>query len=202
MASLELANKWAMLSCPKWCKIPLTRRVYRMKYRKLAMSSLHGKEHERRKLMYAAGNHTVNTYPWPYRDEGFANWEEEDGENYNLISDESGCVIRYATSYCAWKIYELTHKWPKKKTSERLDAKRWVQFLSEAGYKHSFSRRHEALDKDHAYVGVKPDEGEWGLVVWADSGEKDGEVLVTSYVDKKFKAWTVDPYEFSWVLIR
>ena len=197
MVSLDVINEWARRSCTKWNSCQFTRRIYRKKYRNVAISSIRSKEHERRRLLYFSGSHSVNTYPWPYRDGGFANWEEEDGENYNLISDQSGCVIKYSTSYCAWKVFELTHKWPQKKSSERLDAKRWQQFLAEAGYSNVVNV--DNIEDGRSYVGIKPDEGEWGLTVWYVGGDR----FATSYINKEFTVINdIKLDDYTWVLIR
>lgn len=105
----------------------------------------------------------LDTYPPLYADLRFAPWpEEDDPENYCLISSSDGGVIRRSTSYCAWKIFELTGSFPIRKTRRRLDARDWVEFLAEAGYTNCV----EQPLPDHHYVGVIPGEGEFGQVVW------------------------------------
>lgn len=210
--TLQEVNKWAKKSCPRWNKNQLSRRAYRKAYRDAAIEFANSSTGERISGLYLSGVKEINTYPWPYSDPDFANWEEDDSEKgYSLISDQSGCVVKYATSYCAWKIYELTGVWPQKTSSERLDAKRWVQFLAEAGYTETVSRP----ENRHYYVGVKPDEGKWGLVVWFESDdaqlaakfggkpfEDDSHIFVSSYVDKAYKAWWAAADDFTWVKIR
>ena len=212
--TLEEMNEWAMKSCPRWNKNKLRRRAYRKAYREAAEH--YWETSPVSQMLHAAyeSGECVDTYPWPYRDPDFANWEEDDSDDgYSLISDQSGCVIKYATSYCAWKIFEATGTWPQKTSSERLDAKRWVQFLAEAGYTEIVG----VPQNGHRYIGIKPDEGEWGLVVWFESDDNSAKYLkdyqgvdtseapmifVSSYVDKKHKAWRVKPEDFTWVKIK
>ena len=204
MKSFAVVNEWAMYSCPRWNPNRLTRHFYRKKYRDAAIDYMRTKEYKGLRKQYNDGNHGINTYPWPYSCPDFANWKEDDTpDGYSLISDQSGCVIRYATSYCAFKIYETTGTWPQKTSNDRLDAKRWQQFLAEAGYTEVLPAGSE-LSAEHCYVGIKPDEGEWGLVVWADSGEDPDEywATITTYYNKEFKVMAVDPREYTWVLIK
>ena len=190
-------NSWARKSCTKWNKNRLLRKVNRDKYRNAAKKYWEGPG---KKLTesYESGE-IIDTYPWPYSDPEFANWEEDDdSDNYTLISDQSLCVVKYATSYCAWKIFEATGAWPQKTSAERLDAYRWVQFLGEAGYNTMTPRPSDG----HRYVGINPGISEWGLVAWFEKELEDGNVLVSSYVDKCYKAWPVDPNSYYWVLIK
>lgn len=199
MRSLKQVNNWARLSCPRWNKNGLTRRWNRAKYRKAAQEYWESPEWQEVINKYKSGIKRLNTYPWPYASPDFANWEEDDSpDGYSLISDQSGCVIRYATSYCAWKIFEATGKWPQKQSRERLDAKRWQQFLAEAGY----SKVVERPEKEHSYVGIIPNEGEWGLVVWAESEVLDiGAINISTYIDGGYIFTTVDPTKYTWVEI-
>lgn len=205
---LDQVNHCAKMSCPKWNRNKMSRRFHRQQYRRAAITwakSLEGRRCASSNSIF----HNVDTYPWPYRDPYFANWEEDDSdEGYNLISDQSGCVVKYSTSYCAWKIFETTGAWPQKTSGERLDAKCWVQFLVEAGYPEIvpnliddfYARRSDAVSP--CYVGIKPDEGEWGLTVWFEELDSEfNQVFVSSYVDKRYKAWWIDPYEYIWVKI-
>lgn len=105
----------------------------------------------------------TDSYPPLYADQRFAPWpEQDDSKNYCLISSSDGGVIRHSTSYCAWKIFELTGAFPVRKTRRRFDAKDWVEFLAEAGY----TEHAEQPIPGHHYVGIIPDEGEFGQVVW------------------------------------
>ena len=71
--SLEKANQYARLSCTKFNKNRFSRKLNRARYRRLVNVFMKTSEHERRTLMYFSGNHAINTYPWPYRDNDFAN---------------------------------------------------------------------------------------------------------------------------------
>lgn len=197
--NLKQVNEWAMKSCPKWNPNVFSRRKYRKKYREAAQECWESPEWQRLIRDYKAGQRQLNTYPWPYADPKFADWEEDDSrKGYNLISDQSGCVIKHSTSYCAWKIFEATGQWPQKLTDQRLDAKNWQRFLAEAGYPKVVER----LSRNHCYVGIKPDEGEFGLVVWAESIELAiGGVNVSTYVDRQYKFMTVDSRLYTWVEI-
>lgn len=200
MVTLEEVNKMAMKSCPRWNSLKLSRRMYRAKYRGVAEAYWNSPEHQSLIQQYKDG-WLVDTYPWPYSDPGFANWEEDSSdEGYSLISDQSGCVVKYATSYVAWKIFEATGKWPQKTTAKRLDAKKWVQFLSEAGYKTIVKK----LEPDGKYVGINPNIGKWGLVVWYEYTVDTPieEACVSTYENKLFTIRFVRTSEYVWVKIR
>ena len=201
---LKQANSWAAMSCANWNKNPVTRKLYREKYRAAAEAYWNSPGHQRLITRYKNGDNTINTYPWPYREAEFANWEESaDKDTYSLISDQSGCVIKYPTSYCAWKIFEATGSWPQKKSRERLDARNWIQFLAEAGYTTVLGPSITPL-MFHNYVGVlraERDDSEFGLVVWLEFAG-DTWATVSSYIDKKYKIWTVNLSDFQWVLIK
>jgi len=194
--NLDLANYHARLSCPKWNRAETTlenkvfgvfhkwsRRSHRRKYRAM--------------LIPGQG---ANTYPWPFSDEGFANWDEDDSpESYSLVSDPSGCVVKYATSYCAWKIYEVTGTWPQRKTHIRMDAKNWQQFLGEAGYNEVV----EFPAIGGRYVGINPDEGEFGVVVWYEGDAVvPGLVVISTYKNKKFYIGTDKIAAYKWIKIK
>ena len=195
---VKKVNEWARKSCTKWNKNRFSRVINRRRYRNTAQQFWESRAGQELTEQYRSGK-IIDTYPWPYCDPGFANWEEDDSpENYSLISDQSSCVVKYATSYCAWKIFEATGSWPQKTSRERLDANRWQQFLEEAGYHHPATH----LFAGHRYVGISGDQkySEWGVVVWFEEN-RDNKVLVSSYVDKQYKKWEADPSEFTWVLI-
>ena len=195
--SIKVANFWAKLSCPRWNKIRPLRHFARKKYRNLAKGCWESAWWACKTDKYQKGSWGINTYPMPYAHPYFASWEEDDSEKgYNLISDQSGCVIKYSTSYCAWKIFEAAGVWPQKTSEQRLDAKNWVQFLDEAGY----DVVTEDLDPDFHYVGINPNLGEWGLVVWLEE-VSDETAIVSTYVDKEYCFFEVEKNEYSWVKI-
>lgn len=226
MDPTDLANYCAKMSCTKWNRsvwepktrlgkaykkavvdkiYRMSRRHYRRKYQYMAQTAAESKGLEMRfwtpGVAATSGAVMPNTYPWPYNDRHFADWEEsDDPDGYSLISDPSGCVVKYATSYCAWKICELTGKWPQRKTRVRMDAKNWVGFLLEAGY----GTVVDLPDLGGHYVGINPQEGEWGLVVWYEKHTPSG-ISVSSYVDKMYRVWTIKADDalnkFIWVQI-
>lgn len=93
----------------------------------------------------------ANTYPEPYRSHP---------KDYYI--DPSTCYSRECVSYTAWKIREITGKWPKR--TGDMNAKNWTYRLSSWGYK-----RVAAPKAGGKYVGVLP-YGLYGHVVWFESG--------------------------------
>ena len=153
---------------------------------------------------YRNGDHGIDTYPWPYCDEEFADWPENgDADRYSLVTDQSNCIVKHSTSYCAWKIFETTGKWPQKFSREKFNAGRWAEFLAEAGYT-KVLKPGEMPEMFRNYVGVKSSEDGSGLVVWAEFASDPDEhwVTVSSYVNKKYKIWVADADDFKWVVIR
>ena len=204
---IDRANYHAKKSCTRWNKgTPavlhrLSRKFHRWKYRKMAewcwtMNPKH------RKLMqrYKEGKKDIDTYPWPYFDPMFVNWDESDEpDDYSLISDQSGCVVKYATSYVAWKIFEETGKWPQKKSRIRMDAKNWETFLAEAGYT---TMAIGGPFNGHHYVGIKANEGEYGIVVWFESKLfQTNLAFVSTYRNKKYCFEQVRIFDYKWVQI-
>lgn len=204
MVTLEKVNEWARKSCPRWNKNKLSRRAYRKAYRDAAKEWWESPAGQDLMAKYRDRDQDglcfIDTYPWPYREQDFANWEEDDSsDGYSLISDQSGCVVKYATSYCAWKIFEATGTWPQKTSKERLDARRWVQFLAEAGYTEVV----DYLEAGHHYVGIDPDVGEWGIVVWLDGYIDNSPVgYMSSYRNGEFVTWIDDIHCYTWVKIK
>lgn len=143
-----------------------------------------------------------NTYPWPYRDPQFANWEEDDSpEGYNLISDPAGFVVRRSTSYCAWKIYEATGYWPTNHGANRhrYDARDWEEFL-EMNYCHRVTSEEFTPYSGYCYIGIISDQGEFGQVVHLENVHVDFlartrkvNYYVSTYEDFRYKAyWLTD----------
>ena len=200
-SSLRKVNAWARKSCTKWNKCRLSRKFYRRKYRKAAQKFWESPDGRKTIKRYKEGAHYIDTYPWPYKETNFANWEEDDSQtDYSLISDQSGCAIRSSTSYCAWKIFETTGAWPQKTSSKRLDVKHWQQFLAEAGYTDIVTE----LEPDHFYVGINQGKDEWGIAVWYEAGAEktSSRVCVSSYVEGKHKLWWATIPDFIWIKIK
>lgn len=200
LATLGTVNRWAQKSCPKWNKNRLSRKFYRFKYRQEANKYIRSKKHKRMVERYKSGETTLDTYPWPYCHQNFALWREsDDSDDYSLISDQSGCVVKYSTSYVAYKISEHTGYWPQKRSRVRLDAKDWVQFLAEAGY----TTIVDTPKYNKRYVGVlrEPSDYEYGLVVWYECDLPDGKFAVSTYVGKRYRRMTVRAKDCIWVEI-
>ncbi|MBR3236540.1 hypothetical protein IKF92_02595 [Candidatus Saccharibacteria bacterium] len=141
----------------------------------------------------------IDTYPLPYSHPDFANWEEDNSkEDYSLVPDQSNCVVKHDTSYVAYKIYEATGSWPQKKTKEEIDAKNWGQFLKEAGYETIV----EKPIKNGYFVGINPDKGEHGIVVWYEGTLIDGSVITTTYKNKTYTINKENPSDFIWIKIK
>lgn len=205
MNQVEIANHYARMSCTRWNKSTwqpktklgqliksgvvdkayrLSRKRYRKKYREIARA---GWETPQQQFImeFAKLGGCIDTYPPLYSDPNFANWDESDApDDYSLISDQSGCVIKYSTSYCAWKIFELTGKWPQKKTKARIDAKNWQYFLKQAGYTKVVENFYTDFAPEHRYVGINPNDGKWGIVVWFE--RIDRQVEVSTYRDRMY----------------
>ena len=201
MVTLEEVNKMAMKSCPRWNSLKHDRRLYKAKYQGIAEAYWNSPEHQEI-IQQSKDGWIVNTYPWPYSDPGFANWEEDcSDEGYSLVSDQSGCIIKYSTSYVAWKIFEATGKWPQKTTAKRLEARKWLQFLREAGYKIIVNKP----EPNGKYVGVNPYVGKWGIVVWyefTEPGTPIEEACVSTYENKQFTIKYIRTSEYTWVKIK
>lgn len=204
------ANHHAQMSCTRYNKRKgrlgkFSRRYHRWRYRILAKRTYFSPEHQRDVAKYRQGDFEVNTYPWPFCDPGFADWDESDeSDDYSLISDPSGFVVKYATSYVAYKIYEYTGTWPQRKNRKRYDAWNWVTFLEQAGY----GKTTTCLEDGEHYVGIlKKAEHfkktyEWGLVIWSEKVSYDKtRVQATTYLDKKFQIMSVNPNNYVWVKI-
>lgn len=204
MVKLSLVNRWAKLSCDKWNKSRLLRRFYRMLYRRAARKYWESPHARKRTQQYQDVYYYFDTYPWPYSDPKFANWEEDDTTgNYTLITDQSNFVIKYATSYCAWKIFESTGHWPQRQSHQRFDAKRWQEFLAEAGYETVVTEP----QRGHRYIGIEEhSQREYGEVVWFEKPNDSAEdghasVIVSTYRDKKYFCGVINPSRYLWIQI-
>lgn len=218
MVKIKTVNRWAQLSCARWNKNRFMRRYFRKKYQNQANKYLRSSEYKAKRKEYKKG-YAVNTYPYPYSDPEFANWPESDDENdYSLISDQSGFVVKDALSYVAFKIFEVTGKWPKRKSKKRFDAKNWIAFLEEAGYNHkcdaptlfcvgilkqeyisSPARSKRPTLCEAALSEIQ----EYGLVVWLEGWCLVGnDPRVSTYINHEFAILDVDPEHYDWIKIK
>lgn len=122
---------------------------------------------------------------YPYANPYFASWPESDNKRfYTLITDSAGFVIRHSASYVAWRIKCATGKWPvrpipgpREPGEHAFDAKHWDELLEYNGWlrcehvKAKFAR-------DFNFIGIIPDEGEFGEVVWLEE-------IITAPIAKK-----------------
>ena len=155
-----------------------------------------------RRLELMKGGEIVDTYPWPYNDILFANWPESSCDSdYTPVLDPSRSVVKKSTSYCAYKIYEVTGKWPKSTSRhKRFEPKDWREFLREAGY---WEVDHNP-SKNFYYVGVRDNIFRpYSEVVWLEryEGNSVDSVVVTTYDQKVFVPKRVRTTDYIWVKI-
>lgn len=177
---LRAANFVARKSVTKWNKNPVSRRIFR-KIRHLIefCDEKFSDEHQERLVCYNGGvckyrhgrsscgymvsrDSWVDTMPDLLRNPDYANWPlEDDPENYNLLGDRFGWVIRQSPSYVNFKHLQATGK--PLKHDGICHAKDWGPMLELNGY-HPTSL---PLTGRH-YIGVSPNEGEYGQVYWLE----------------------------------
>lgn len=187
----------------------LIRGICRCCYR--ALSNLYcalSSEHIRRQGLVEKGV-LVNTYPWPYSEDWFADWEEVDiKENYSLVSDNAGFIIKHSTSYCAWKINELTGFWPTRpRHMAECSASHWHRLLFYNNYRNTVKRP----EPGKSYVGIAPSRGPHGECVWFegyDDGnciernmDTGGEIIYSTYRNKKYEIGAALDEWYIWVEI-
>lgn len=199
-----LANLFARFSVRRWNRIRVLRGICRAAYR--GMGNVYTARRQKRHPGMAYYGAAVNTYPWPYSDPNFAPWEEDDREeSYTLITDPANFVIRRSTSYVAWKIFELTGRWPLERGNEGkiFHAKYWQEFLRLNGYDKIVTQP----ERGHYYVGIIPSEGEFGQVVWFEglsplSCSDLPIYTVSTYTDFKYQTnYNYDAKKAIWVEI-
>lgn len=123
-----------------------------------------------------------NTYPEPYR-----------SAVQDSMTDPSTCYNRECVSYTAWKIKELTGKWPTR--TGGMNAKYWVERLAENGYKTVVAKPQNG----GKYVGVST-AGTYGHVVWFEEGETISEYNYS--IRGGFSVRIVNPAAYKWVEIQ
>lgn len=201
MISLILMNEHAKYSCSKWNKNKLSRCYHRWRYLRLVKRHISGAEHQRKMLSYRRGNRKINTYPWPYNDMDFAAWAEEHDET-TLVTDPSNCVIRHNTSYVAYKIYEVTGKWPRPlQKGQIVKAEDWPALLAKNGYTEKASEQEITLASRGFYVGI---DAKTDKIIWYErfTGSKYGLVECSAYHGGTFKHDFVMLRNFTWIRIQ
>lgn len=153
---IRVANFFAKYSCPAWQRSRVIRKIFRRIYRTI--------------MEKGAKN-------YPYESYEFANWPESDEEGkYSLVTDSDGFVIRRSPSYVAWQMRKVSGKRLKrpvpgerKPGEHAFDAKHWGEILEFNGWQKMKKGRGPIMSDaiNGAYlVGVMPDEGEFGQVIW------------------------------------
>lgn len=123
----------------------------------------------------------VNTYPEPYR-----------SAPKDSMLDPSTCYNRECVSYGAWKIAELTGKWPTRTGS--MNAKEWIYRLPSWGYKEV-----SAPKNGGKYIGVTQ-AGTYGHVIWF---EFDNTISEYNYaITGGFDVRAVDLNQYKWYEIQ
>lgn len=124
----------------------------------------------------------INTYIEPYR-----------SKPQDSLVDPSTCYNRECVSYIAWKIFELTGKWPTR--TGGMNANQWIQRLAENGYTKVVSKPQNG----GKYVGVT-EQGTYGHVIWF---EFDNVVSEYNYsIRGGFDTRTVNLDAYKWVEIK
>lgn len=124
----------------------------------------------------------ANTYPEPYC-----------SKPQDSMLDPSKCWNRECVSYCAWKIAELTGKWPVRTGS--MNAKNWIARLAENGY----SKVVANPENGGKYIGVS-EAGTYGHVVWF---EYDNVITEYNYsIRGGFSVREINLFAYKWVEIK
>lgn len=185
---IKVANFFAKYSTVRWNRVRALRVLCQKAYQRMAMRYIKSSAQHEVSQSYLLGGDCVNTYPWPYRDSNFAAWMEADRTSRELsrrkredalVVDHLQFVVRHPTSYCAWKIYEQTGRWLRRPAGFQWHARYWQELLATNGFKETVAG--EGIKPEHHYVGILPDVGEDGLVVWFErptmTCSKDGLTL-------------------------
>ena len=123
----------------------------------------------------------VNTYPEPYR-----------SAKKDSMLDPSTCYNRECVSYCAWKICEVTGKWPPRTGS--MNAKEWIYRLPSWGY-----NKVDLPQNTGKYVGVST-KGQYGHVVWFEFDNTISEYNYSSVGNYDIRA--IDLNQYIWYEIK
>lgn len=214
----DVVNYCAKMSCPKWNRslwepktrlgeflkkifqdnfYKLSRQRYRKKYWAMAQKAWESGERQFWIKMLGEHGRCSNTYPWPYCSYNFADWKEEPDA---LVFDPSGCIVKDSTSYCAWKIYECTGKWPNEGLEFHTNARNWQYFLEKAGYEKSVL----GPENLHHYVAIDPNDGKKGVVLWFEHVGSGGSVITTAYKNRCHNIDIIKPervFQYIWMRI-
>ena len=215
---LRMANQYAKMSCLKEKDALLEENDARLKkentrrraqsrrmYQKMAEKCQKTPFHQELVTLAKNGDYEVDTYPWPYCAEDFANWNES---LRRQIVDQSGFIVKRCTSYCAWKIFEATGRWPQKTTASDYEGRRWLWFLDEAGYP-KYGPTIDPEKRRFNFVGINSDYDSRRneLVVWYEKTRYDGAkpiTVVSTYEKNVHKIMFLSPNEmrdYTWVEI-
>lgn len=205
----EVAIFLAKNSVTRFQERRLVRGICRASYKKLADLYCIFSPQFIKKQNLAGKGEIVDTYPWPFCTDWFADWEESSKkECYSLVADHAGFVVKHSTSYCAWKISELTGFWPvRPRYMVDCSAAHWHRLLFHNNYRHTVKRP----EPGRHYVGIMPSHYEYGEVVWFE-GFKDGFsydkendtgsfIIFSTYRDKKFFIGAAPAAWYIWVEI-
>lgn len=123
----------------------------------------------------------ANTYPEPYR-----------SAPKDSMLDPSTCYSRECVSYCAWKICEITGKWPVRTGS--MNAKEWIYRLPSWGFKEVTAPKNGGK-----YIAVSQS-GTYGHVMWF---EFDNTISEYNYqYSGGFDVRTINPALYRWFEIK
>lgn len=118
-------------------------------------------------------------------------------KNTNKRADGLDCA-----GYCLCKIRETTGHWPKK-TQMSLKARDWVQFLANSNFTHQVPAFR--LDNQKNYIGINPNVGESGIVVWFEHLYWEGTPKIfleySTYRDGEYVYESGNPEDFLWIEI-
>ena len=159
MNKISIANFFAKYSCTKWNKIRAIRVMFRIIYHAIM---------------------EIGAADYPYANREFAKWPES---GITAIVDSWDFVIRHCTSYCAWMVWLYTGRRLKKPKpgfrepdENAWDAKHWDKLLPYNGWQPVNDLTYLVTMRNTLgcyCIGLIPDEGKYGLVVWLEGIEGD-----------------------------
>ena len=204
----NLVNFYAKNSVPAFQKNRAIREFSRLCYQTLsAFYCAVSFDYIKRQTLQEKGD-TVDTYPWPYREAWFADWEENSTPaKYSLIDDPAGFVIKCPASYCAWKIFEFNGSWLVRYSCFNGSDEYWYHLLFCNGYWQK-AKRPQSGKK---YTGLAKSRNLRGEVVWFegfddgasvnrenDTGER---IVYSAYRNKKYMVGVTPAERYDWIEI-